>query len=819
MNDTRRDFLKKAALFAGGGSMMNALPPSIQKAMTINPDSGTTFEDAEHVVLLMQENRSFDHVFGKLKGVRGFNDPRAIRLPNGNLAWLQTNEKGDTYAPYRLDINDSKVTWIGGLPHQWGTQVEARNDGKYDKWLEVKKHGDMPFTLGHYSREDLPFYYALADAFTVCDHHFCSSLTGTTPNRLFYWTGTVREKPNSHSPANISNGFVNYGNPADWKTFPERLEEEKISWKIYQNELSVGVGMNGLEESWLANFTDNPIEWFSQYHVRFHPAHVKYMKKRAKELGEEIGNLAQNAKEKEKKQRLLHRIQKGLKKYTEKAFNELPEREQNLHRKAFTTNVNDPYYHDLETIEYDDNGEKRKMELPKGDILDQFRKDVEKGELPTVSWLIGSQRFSDHPSSPWFGELYVSEVLDILTQNPEVWKKTIFILCYDENDGYFDHISPFVAPNPEDKSTGFCSDGINTEVDYVTESQYKRQHENQFKDPGRVSPIGLGYRVPFIVASPWSRGGKVNSQLSDNTSVLMFLEEFLNRKFNKKIKEDNISDWRRTICGDLTSVFTPYNGEEIELPEFIKEKPFYEKIYNAKFKDAPGGYRKVTKKEIANINNGQINVGIMPKQEEGTKTASALPYEFYVNGRIKNENQFEIEMNAAKNFFGDKAVGTAFYVYNMHTFEIRNYAIKAGDTLKDNWPISGDYHFALYGTNGFYRVFKGHANETDLSVKCTFDTKRFNPQKPNGNIVLKIAALNGTEKIEITDNVYQQNSIRKKIGTKEENITLDLKKNHGWYDFSVRIKDNNHFMKRYAGHVETGEESVTDPYMGRVNPS
>src|SRR5690625_1940065 len=161
MNNTGRDFLKKAALFAGGSSMMNKLPSSIQKAISINPDSGTTFEDAEHVVLLMQENRSFDHVLGKLKGVRGFNDPRAIRLPNGNLAWLQTNEKGDTYAPYRLDINDSKVTWIGGLPHQWDTQVEARNDGKYDKWLEVKKHGDMPFTLGHYSREDLPFYYAL----------------------------------------------------------------------------------------------------------------------------------------------------------------------------------------------------------------------------------------------------------------------------------------------------------------------------------------------------------------------------------------------------------------------------------------------------------------------------------------------------------------------------------------------------------------------------------------------------------------------------------------------------------------------------------
>src|SRR5699024_2467313 len=134
------------------------------------------------------------------------------------------------------------------------------------------------------------------------------------------------------------------------------------------------------------------------------------------------------------------------------------------------------------------------------------------------------------------------------------------------------------------------------------------------------------------------------------------------------------------------------------------------------------------------------------------------------------------------------------------------------------WDISGDYHFALYGPNGFYRVFKGHANEKELSVKCTFDTKRFNSQKPNGNIVLNISTLEGTEKIEIIDNVYQQNTIKKKISTEEENITIDLKKSRGWYDFTVKIKDNNRFMKRYAGHVESGEESITDPYMGRVIP-
>src|SRR5699024_7793935 len=129
-------------------------------------------------------------------------------------------------------------------------------------------------------------------------------------------------------------------------------------------------------------------------------------------------------------------------------------------KKAFTTNVKDPLYHELTSIDYEEDGERRKLNLPKGDPLYQFREDVENGKLPRVSWLVGSQRFSDHPSSPWFGAWYVSEVLKILTDNPEVWKKTIFILTYDENDGYFDHIPPFTPADPEDEKSGFSSEGI-----------------------------------------------------------------------------------------------------------------------------------------------------------------------------------------------------------------------------------------------------------------------------------------------------------------------------------------------------------------------
>lgn len=268
--DSRREFIKKATLLTGLGGLASVLPPSIERAFAINPAEGTTFLDAEHVVILMQENRSFDHCFGTLSGVRGFNDPRAFIQPDKKPVWFQTNGKGETYAPFRLNIKETNATWMGSLPHGWTDQTDARNNGRYDKWLTAKGSGhkdyqDMPLTMGYYGREDIPFYYSLADAFTVCDQTFCSTLTGTTPNRLHLWTGKIRE--DAKSQARVRNEETDYDAEAQWTTFPERLEDNDISWKIYQNEIALGGILEGEEEDWLGNFTDNPIEWFSQYKV------------------------------------------------------------------------------------------------------------------------------------------------------------------------------------------------------------------------------------------------------------------------------------------------------------------------------------------------------------------------------------------------------------------------------------------------------------------------------------------------------------------------------------------------------------------------
>ena len=253
--ESRRSFLKKASLLAGSTALFNSMPQSIARALAISADPGTTYLNAENIVFLMQENRSFDHCFGRLRGVRGFNDPRAIDTPTGLPVWYQRNNAGKTATPFRLDIKNTKSTWMGSLPHGWEDMVAARNNGKMDKWLEAKKSGNpdyakMPLTMGYYDREDLPFYYSFADAFTVCDQSFCSTLTGTSPNRNYFWAGTVREDAhNPSSKAHVDNGMIDFKN-VSWKTYPERLEEAGISWGVYQNELSIPTGLSGEEEFW-----------------------------------------------------------------------------------------------------------------------------------------------------------------------------------------------------------------------------------------------------------------------------------------------------------------------------------------------------------------------------------------------------------------------------------------------------------------------------------------------------------------------------------------------------------------------------------------
>jgi phospholipase C len=847
--DSRRGFIKKAAMLSGGLGFFS-LPASIQKAFAINPSDGSTYLDAEHIVFLMQENRSFDHTYGTLQGVRGFNDPRAIRLPNKNLVWLQRNKDGETYAPFRLDIKDTKITWMGSLPHSWTNQVDARNNGKYDKWLDVKQSGEkdyenMPLTMGYYTREDIPFYYALADAFTVCDQHFCSSLTGTTPNRLYFWTGTIREEQHENSKANVWNEDADYNTNVKWKTFPERLEENDISWKIYQNDISVNGGFTDEEDAWMANFGDNPIEYFSQYNVKLSERYINYMHKQLVRLPGEIKELddkvhASSSKDKkshdvkkklEAKKAELIKIKEEITIYTREKYDQLSQHEKNLHEKAFCDNKKDPAFYHLTSLQYKDGNTERELNIPKGDILHQFRQDVTTGNLPTVSWIVAPENFSDHPSSAWFGAWYVSEVMDILTQNPEVWKKTIFILTYDENDGYFDHVPPFVVPNPHDETTGKTSEGLDTSVDYVTmEQERKKKIEEKYM---RQSPIGLGYRVPLVIASPWSRGGFVCSEVFDHTSSLQFLENFLSEKKKKKILESNISPWRRSVCGDLTSVFRPYNGEKINMPFVVEKDSFIESIHKAKFKKEPSAYKKLTTKDIEHINRDPHTSLLLPKQEKGVRASCPIPYELYVDGKVNSDKKsFEVVFEARNEIFGSTAAGSPFIVYApgkylQETLREWTYAAAPGTSIKDLWQMdhfeNNLYHLLVYGPNGFFREFKGNGDDPLINILFGYEYNSAGSKKLTGNLEIKLTNLNPGNKytVEFIDNVYKTPASTTLLDTANSknadgDIILNLGKSFNWYDITVKIKGNDFFERRYAGHVETGEESKSDPAMGMV---
>ncbi|WP_343563533.1 phospholipase C, phosphocholine-specific [Sphingobacterium sp.] len=820
--DTRRDFLKKAAMLAGGASLSQVIPSAIAKAMAINPAVGSTFYDAEHVVLLMQENRSFDHAFGTLRGVRGFNDPRAIRQPNRHKVWLQTQKTGETYAPFRLDIKDSKITWMGCLPHNWTDQTDARNKGKMDKWLDVKHSGfkefaALPLTMGHYTREDIPFYYSLADSFTICDQHFCSSITGTNPNRLYFWTANIRE--NLNGKALVWNGDSEFSGKANWKTFPERLSEFGIDWKIYQNEISSsGAGYSGEANGWLANFGCNPMEYFPQYQVKYSARYRELLARKKEELEQKIATTT--SKDKLDKLHKEHQhVLEEQQQYSAENFEKLDERTKEIHRRAFVNNSAQPDYMELETMLYQEGDQQRELQIPKGDVLYQFRKDVQEGKLPTVSWLAPPQLFSDHPDSPWFGAWYVSEIMDILTQNPEVWKKTIFILTYDENDGYFDHFAPFTAPNPYEADSGKVSIGIDPKLEFV------RRDEQYYPESGRESNIGLGYRVPLIIASPWTRGGWVNSQVFDHTSSLQFLEKFISHKVNKDVKENNVSRWRRTICGDLTSVFRPYHGELIKKPLVLQRQPFIKEIHQAKFKGLPMGFKALTADEIEQIEKDPSRSPYFPKQEEGLRDSCTLPYELYTHGEYLSNGKYQLTFEASNKMFGKRSAGAPFTVYHSMPYKgeigtSRNYAVSAGDSLSDNWSINafdnGLFQLDIHGPNGFYRMFKGEAKHPNIKIRCSYEKSKDESSFTGRLLFTCTNQDNRNHQLIVEDISYGQGKkeVQLKSGV-STTIPFDLSKQSFWYDFRISCKDYSAFQEQYAGRIEIGQGGKSDPLLSR----
>ncbi|GAA5190173.1 alkaline phosphatase family protein [Rugosimonospora acidiphila] len=434
---TRRRLLRGGATVAGAAAASLALPVNVRKALAAAPQGKKgRIEDIEHVVLLMQENRSFDHYFGSLSGVRGFSDPDAMRISNGKSVFFQPDPSNpDGYLlPYHLDSHVSAAQTIPSLSHAWDVQHNAWNNGKMDNFVpaRVASNGAVNgrYTMGYFTRADLPFHYALADAFTICDNYHCSVLGPTHPNRYMYMTGTIDPNGEHGGPA-LDNGEAK--GAYTWPTYAEQLQAAGVSWKFYHET----VGNTGL--ALIAN--------------------MKAYQDAAKDTSSPL------------------------------------------------------YINGLAPVE-----------------TGQFEYDALNDKLPTVSWLMPPVANDEHPARmPAAGAQYIASKIDAIAANPDVWAKTVFILMYDENDGLFDHVAPPIPPagTPDEFVTKNSATGV----------------------AGNGLPVGPGLRVPCIIVSPWTVGGYVASEVFDHTSNLRFLERITG------VEATNISQWRRTHMGDLTSAF------------------------------------------------------------------------------------------------------------------------------------------------------------------------------------------------------------------------------------------------------------------------
>jgi phospholipase C len=711
LSKSRRDFLRLSAIGAG---TLGLIPPSIRKAIAIPANNAKgSIMDVEHVVIHMQENRSFDHYFGTLNGVRGFGDPRAIRLPGGLPVWRQpSRQHADGYVmPFHGDSAVTRAYTVDGSGQSHQDNLTILNNGRFDRWGHT---GELHKRLVYYTAQDLPFYYALASAFTVCDHFHCSTLTQTYPNRLHLWSGCngggkVGGDPNMTNDGTDETPTSNMADDKPfaaytWTTYAERLQDAGISWKVYQE---------------YDNFNDNLLALFKNFR-----------------------NMDKNSP--------LYRNGRSW------------------------VSENDP-----------DPANRRRSDGEQ--LVQAFRRDLAAGSLPQVSWIVTAADLSEHPDHvPARGENVTARLIEALADHPEIFAKTIFILNYDETGGMFDHVPPPLPPiSPRD---GYSTVSIDGEI---------KDYGPQGADNIGKQPIGVGMRIPAIVVSPWSRGGWVCSEVFDHTSTLRFLEA----RFG--VKEENISDWRRCVCGDLTSAFDFKNPNQdwpaLTLPDTAD--------YLARISRSSQGAHLVIPKTQRPATQGARQ-----------RSARPLPYALHADGRHDESGQFVIDLA------NHGSSGAVFQIYDYSDRQGPwRYTVEAGKQyVAYEWHQTAmleNYNLAVHGPNGFYRHFRGDLEKAagQITVDTVYD-------RDHGSIAL---ILENTGSITTTVSVAQsdiyptgsgQMRVRSYDLKPKTNIrdVWTLAAGDCWYDLSVSLATSGNFLRRYAGHVETGKPSKTDPAVGSM---
>jgi phospholipase C len=627
--------------------------------------------------------------------------------------------------PFRLNPETLKAgltslgfAYLPGTDHSWQGTHLAWNEARYDMW--AIQHG--PMTMSYMTREDIPYHYALADAFTVGDAYYCSIMGPTNPNRCYLWSGCVGNVnylgsggtdglgagPITYNGLSVNNAYL------VWQTLPEVLQDAGITWKVYQDLAGTTFAPDfgdGTGNSFAGNFTDNSLLYFKQYATA--GAGTPLFDNGA--TGTEITKIIPAASA------------------PESAW--------------------------LAWAEH---------------LFDNFRSDVQNGKLPQVSWIVAPAGYTEHADWPInYGAWYISQIFDILVSNPEVFSKTVFIINYDEADGSFDHIVP--PSPPQTPASGASTVSIENEI--VTTST-------------PTGPIGLGTRVPFIAISPWSKGGYVNSQVFDHTSVIQFIE----KRFG--VYEKNISPWRRAVAGDLMSVFNfaDPNHTHAQLPSTQSDLP-----------------------PVAELGGGNVNTLVptltgvvigMPTQEKGIRPARALPYELDAHASV-NALSSTVTLKFSN-------TGDATAVFQVRTGNaadtVRQYTVEPGKELTDIWNVTSSYDLSVYGPNGFVRYFKGSIGSSAavLNVRSKHDRGG-----DCGSIEWKITNLAAKHaEVSVLD-AYTGHSRTQPLRSGEKfEEKLALREFYGWYDLIVTVAGDPAFKYRLAGHVETGRESFSDPALG-----
>ncbi|HLI00253.1 MAG TPA: alkaline phosphatase family protein [Acidimicrobiales bacterium] len=237
---SRRRLLTGAAALGGATAASAALPLNLRKALAAPAPRSFSPKEIKHVVMVMQENRSFDHYFGTMPGVRGFADPRAIKLGTTKESVFYQPYSANPLGyllPFHVDTLNTGAQAIPDTDHSWGTQHQAWDSGKMDQWLPAKG----PWTMAYYERQDIPFHWALAEHFTIFDNYHCSILGPTTPNRMMWLTGSIDPNGQGGGPVleTVTSGAYN------WPTYAEALTDAGVSWKWY-NDAGSNLYMNTL---------------------------------------------------------------------------------------------------------------------------------------------------------------------------------------------------------------------------------------------------------------------------------------------------------------------------------------------------------------------------------------------------------------------------------------------------------------------------------------------------------------------------------------------------------------------------------------------